>query len=623
VALRVALTIDGDARGAEQAARDTTRALEQLGERANTANRAIQEGAERAAGAIGKIGNAAAAANGAANDNARSITDALIGSAERLAGKFTATNESLARMTGGAAGFARVLSDTARAAGPAALLVGGIQLAEAAVVGLYNAITRGAPSVTSTLEEHARLVGVVRNAYKDAADRVGEFLHQSRAQTLFEAQQNLDRLKDQLKRRAGEFAASNAPEFGGLGIPGLLQPGDIATASQLAAATGALAEFRAGAAAGEVDARKLQDAITELGAAARGSNKEFADWAERTLVAIREHFKSLPADLKTAEALVARLQGHPSPEGDKRIGLAPGTSAAAGAARQPNEFERTLRSMERQAASLEAEQAALGKTAGEAARLRAEFVLLEAAQQGGIAVNDELRGKIDTVAGRLAAAAAATERYGHATAAAGAIGSQFTDTLFDWASGARSASDSLRGLTRNLAQMLAQAALAGSGPLAGVFGTSQSGGIFGQLLRPLFAAGGAAVGLPVPPLIYGPGFAAGGYTGDGPRQAVAGVAHGQEFVVNAMGTARHRALLEAINANRFPGFERGYYAGGGPSYGTPFAPTTVHMHNDLRGATNEAAILKQLDNLQKNLPDMILAVLERTKALAPGRLRLV
>lgn len=43
------------------------------------------------------------------------------------------------------------------------------------------------------------------------------------------------------------------------------------------------------------------------------------------------------------------------------------------------------------------------------------------------------------------------------------------------------------------------------------------------------------------------GFASGGYVGDDPRNKVAGVVHGQEFVVNADATRENRALLEQIN----------------------------------------------------------------------------
>lgn len=47
-----------------------------------------------------------------------------------------------------------------------------------------------------------------------------------------------------------------------------------------------------------------------------------------------------------------------------------------------------------------------------------------------------------------------------------------------------------------------------------------------------------------------PGFESGGYTGGGGTSDVAGVVHGQEFVMNARATAQNRAVLEAMNAGR-------------------------------------------------------------------------
>lgn len=44
-----------------------------------------------------------------------------------------------------------------------------------------------------------------------------------------------------------------------------------------------------------------------------------------------------------------------------------------------------------------------------------------------------------------------------------------------------------------------------------------------------------------------PGFADGGWTGDVARNAIAGLVHGQEFVVNAEAAARNRPILEAMN----------------------------------------------------------------------------
>lgn len=51
---------------------------------------------------------------------------------------------------------------------------------------------------------------------------------------------------------------------------------------------------------------------------------------------------------------------------------------------------------------------------------------------------------------------------------------------------------------------------------------------------------------------FGNGFSEGGYTGGVGVKQVAGVVHGQEFVINAAATKRHRSLLEAINAGGDP-----------------------------------------------------------------------
>ena len=69
------------------------------------------------------------------------------------------------------------------------------------------------------------------------------------------------------------------------------------------------------------------------------------------------------------------------------------------------------------------------------------------------------------------------------------------------------------------------------------------------------------------------GFESGGYTGSGGRQDIAGVVHGQEFVIDADKTRQHRPLLEAIHHGRaLPS------TGGGSSSGSGNGPA-VHIEN--------------------------------------------
>lgn len=61
------------------------------------------------------------------------------------------------------------------------------------------------------------------------------------------------------------------------------------------------------------------------------------------------------------------------------------------------------------------------------------------------------------------------------------------------------------------------------------------------------AGGGTGSATGIVASVAGGGFASGGYVGDDPRNRVAGVVHGQEFVINAEATRKNRGLLEAIN----------------------------------------------------------------------------
>lgn len=62
------------------------------------------------------------------------------------------------------------------------------------------------------------------------------------------------------------------------------------------------------------------------------------------------------------------------------------------------------------------------------------------------------------------------------------------------------------------------------------------------------AAVGVSAAMNVAKIAGVKGFESGGYTGNGGRSAMAGVVHGQEFVMNAQATRRNRPQLEAMNA---------------------------------------------------------------------------
>jgi hypothetical protein len=79
----------------------------------------------------------------------------------------------------------------------------------------------------------------------------------------------------------------------------------------------------------------------------------------------------------------------------------------------------------------------------------------------------------------------------------------------------------------------------------------------------------------------GKGFAGGGYTGRIGRNRVAGVVHGEEFVVRAGPADQYRPLLEAMNEGTMPSLVRtgGYYGGGYVDSMEGGSPVSVLVQN--------------------------------------------
>ena len=115
----------------------------------------------------------------------------------------------------------------------------------------------------------------------------------------------------------------------------------------------------------------------------------------------------------------------------------------------------------------------------------------------------------------------------------------------------------------------AQAAVAATGVAAGAAtaaawapaAAAVSLATFGANAGPAMAGIATTYGL-TSALSIIPGFKDGGFTGAKGTSEVAGVVHGQEFVVNAPATRQWRSVLEAMNAGRQPtGFKAGGFAG--------------------------------------------------------------
>ncbi|MGA1812766.1 phage tail tape measure protein [Frondihabitans sp. 4ASC-45] len=100
------------------------------------------------------------------------------------------------------------------------------------------------------------------------------------------------------------------------------------------------------------------------------------------------------------------------------------------------------------------------------------------------------------------------------------------------------------------------------------------------------------------------GYAAGGYTGVGSVNQVAGIVHAGEFVANARATAnpRNRMVLEAMNRNGTPGYSSGgyvrpVYMRGGGSGGGIDVPTLVAALKQIPRDVTQRNEFKPMHNL--------------------------
>lgn len=197
------------------------------------------------------------------------------------------------------------------------------------------------------------------------------------------------------------------------------------------------------------------------------------------------------------------------------------------------------------------EQQALRMTEQAAQALRIEQQMLAEAQRAGIALSPQQRSEIAQLAAGMAAAETSTEalrlKQEQLSEAGNFFGGQMVDALSGLITGTTTWQQALQGILQSLVKVGLQAALLGTGPLAGLFGGSggSSGGGMGGLLGGLFGA------------LFG--FSEGGWTGPGSKHQPAGVVHADEFVFSKQAT---RALgvknLDAMHQAA----KRGYAEGG-------------------------------------------------------------
>lgn len=218
------------------------------------------------------------------------------------------------------------------------------------------------------------------------------------------------------------------------------------------------------------------------------------------------------SEARRADALLARVRnnviGAPN-DGDINAPLRTPAGAGSGgggggtSAEKQNEFEKEIAAIEKRIAAFGREREALSLSAQEASKAEAAHRLLDAAKQAGIPVTDELRKRVDDLAGAYSTAKAsldaAKQSQEEFKQLQQFVGQSLSGFFSDIVSGGKNASDALMNMTKKLADAAFQAALLGQGPLASLFGTAPAekggvGGLIGGLFSSLGGGGGGGGG---------------------------------------------------------------------------------------------------------------------------------
>jgi hypothetical protein len=322
---------------------------------------------------------------------------------------------------------------------------------------------------------------------------------------------------------------------------------------------------------GETPTEKIGERIVEI-------TKEMVKWEDALAVARKQASETgLKVDQESVALIERRIdalkreeaalqaRGHAvtlgGPEAPKTPSPPVTKIPISDEAKKLDEFQKATRSLRERTAELEREAQAVGKSTYENAKSRAELQLMQAAERAGIPITAERRAEIDKVSTAYAQNTVALEKaegsYKKVLEQQQFFADQAFSAIDDLVINGKELDDVLSDLTKSFARAALQAALLGTGPFGSAQSNGQVGGLFGSLITGLkgafgFAKGGIAR------------FAGGGAIsgpGSGKSDSILARLSNGEFVVNATSTAKHRSLLEAINADRLLGFASGGFAG--------------------------------------------------------------
>lgn len=277
--------------------------------------------------------------------------------------------------------------------------IGVASLIEAAK-SLYEYLRDQGPTVEKTFAEQNRLLGVLKDSYDRTTDAARKWFEQSRDVTQLQLLQQQIDLQKKLNEEVGK-QVSKATTFDNLGdfFSSFGSGQQIKQIKeQLLPFEDALFKLQDGFKQGAPNVREFVDEVARITLLTPALQKMGAD-----LVASLGDASKFENALKQVDAAMRLIKGgHASEEDRSRLGLPDPRRATAS---QADPFGSAVLSANKHISAMNADAEAVGKTAGEHARLRTEAQLLEVAQNKGATATEEQRKKI-TELGKAASDAA-------------------------------------------------------------------------------------------------------------------------------------------------------------------------------------------------------------------------
>lgn len=336
--LRLALVIDGDPAGAKKALSETASAVEDLGNKAETAGKKVEASFKGFEWESGEATRARLGLKEIADEGERAATGI------KAAGDAGLTAAPDIAKAGDAAGTAREKFDglstvVAGAAGGLAASVAitavseGLRIAAGAAADLFREITSNQPMIERTLTSHADLVDRIKSAWAEAGGAASSYGVNSIAQLRFEGQQNVSRVGQSTEAAQRDLLRGSEA----------LMPSDVLGApfTRFGPFQNQVSAFRKELKDGAADVIEFRRAVAEI-AEALPTESPFRGLAEQIfedttaaaeLQAELERSRDLLDGLKgSAEAAATALGGKAEKYGE----LSDGAAAAGGAVASTN-----------------------------------------------------------------------------------------------------------------------------------------------------------------------------------------------------------------------------------------------------------------------------------------------